>query len=75
MKVKRSWYPTPWCVSRAVQEQLTGREGGAVERAEGIAEACADAIGDLVEMLRDKNVLTDDDVMKLLGGTWELTDE
>lgn len=61
---KRHWHPTAGLQSTryVVASTLCDVEGGAVERAETIAENTAEALGRLVEALENKGLFTTDEI-------------
>lgn len=61
---KRNWHNSPAQKTTAdvIAYVLTDAEGGAVERAETIAENTAEALGRLAEALEDKGVFTTDEI-------------
>jgi hypothetical protein len=52
--------------AEAGTRQLGSAEGGAVERAERIADNAAEAVSRLAEVLHDKGLLTDAEVVQVL---------
>lgn len=74
MKFKHAWRAgaDPISISAAVESSLDGRDYdlGSLEAAAATADNAAGAFARLVEMLHDKGVLSDEDVVSFVSGTW-----
>ena len=55
-------------IATATESECYSDADGAVERAGYVANAAAKKLGDLLALLHERSVLTDDDVLSLLSG-------
>jgi hypothetical protein len=61
-----------YAIASAVETECVDRDSdGAVERAQGSVARTAEMMGRLVELLHESGALSDDAVLKLLGGSYE----
>jgi hypothetical protein len=54
-------------ISTAIATECESHSDGIVERAHDVANAAAKKVGDLLALLHEKGILTDDDVLSLLS--------
>ena len=59
-------------ISDFIENEIDGsdQERGQIETTEATAENSAKAIGNLISILREKNLIDDEDVKKVVSGIW-----
>lgn len=68
-----TWDDTTFDVIEAVDTQFkVGCYGGTVERAHQENENVAQILGRLIETLHESHCLTDEQMLQVIGGSWEI---
>lgn len=71
IRIKRSWSNEELTIARAFERELTSYDGGVAESAEATARSAASKLGDLIEKLHEIGVLSSEQVLDLLPGSWD----